>query len=117
MFYHNAVRFESFEMAAQAAAVAARGGTAQTVERGSDHKVWSGFFRKYDPEFLAVPPTTQEAPAAPAAPSTADLVAIIQALKEEVASLKAQKSPKAPKATKAPVAQTLPDDPLPPWKG
>jgi hypothetical protein len=117
MFYHNAVRFETFELAAQAAAVAARNGEVQCVERGSDHKRWTGFFRKYDPEFLAVPPTTQEAPAAPAAPSTADLVAIINALREEVASLRAEKAPKGRKAVKAPVAQTLPNDPLPPWKG
>ena len=117
MFYHNSQRYETFEAAAQAAAVAARNGEVQCVERGSDHKRWTGFFRKYDPEFLgSVPPTTQEV-APPAAPSTAELVAIIQALKEEVASLKAEKAPKGRKAEKAPVAQTLPNDPLPPWKG
>jgi hypothetical protein len=110
MFYHNANRYDSFEAAAAAAAVAARNGEVQKVERGSDHKVWSGFFRKYDPEFLAVPPPTQEA-APPATPSTSDLLAIIQALKEEITSLKAEKASKAPKA---PVTQNLPDDPLPP---
>jgi hypothetical protein len=118
MFYHNATRYDSFEAAASAAAIAARDGAVQVVERGSDHKVWTGFFRRYDPEFLArtaqVPATAPEIVPA-VVPAMTDLLAIVEALRAEVASLKAEKSAKGRKTRAAQeVPQHLPDDPLPP---
>lgn len=119
MFYHNATRYDSFELAAAAAALAARNGEAQTVERGSDHRVWTGYFRKYDPELPVAAGSTVQAPAAPA-PSAAPaalpddprltaLMAMVADLTAQVARLSAPKGRKAPKSKGS---TALPDDPL-----
>jgi DNA-binding protein H-NS len=94
MFYHNAVRYESYELAARAAAIAARNGQAQSIVRASDQKTWTGLFRKYDEA-----PAQQAQPAAPT-PDIAALEARIAALEAALAELLSAQAAKPRRARK-----------------
>lgn len=125
MFYHNAQRYETFDEAAKAAAIAARNGEVQAVTRASDNRQWSGLFRRYDaPEVQAqAQAQAQQAPTQAQPSAMVDmLIDLIKAQAATQAELRelhakldqlvaAKAKAKAPKTPKAP-AQTLPDDPI-----